>query len=306
MSMLLNNQDVYEVVGVVTQPDRPAGRNLEMQRSKVRELTENHLLSLGKIAKKFPVYAPESVNSSEMVQIFEALAIDVAIVVAYGQIISSDVLSTFKHGAVNVHASLLPRWRGAAPIAWALLAQDPLTGVSLQKIVVKLDAGDVIGSSQVVIDDNWDAPKLYNDLSHRGADLVRRLLPDYVAGKIKLVPQDEKQVTIAAKIRKEQGLIDWNKSARIICAQIHALTPWPGTWTTRDGKVLKIMRASAVSHVGGQPGDLVGMDKINIWVQCGESSALQISVVQPDSRSRMPVAEYMKGYPFKKGDKLGQ
>jgi methionyl-tRNA formyltransferase len=110
---------------------------------------------------------------------------------------------------------------------------------------------------------------------------------------------------LAAKITKEQGLIDWTQNARVICAQIRALTPWPGTWTKRDGKVLKIMRATFVEHTGGNPGDLVGMDKLNIWVQCGGNTALQISVVQPESRSRMPIAEYLKGYPFKKGDRLG-
>ncbi len=305
LNMLIDNQDVFEIVGVVTQPDRPAGRDLEVQRSSVKELAENYLLTLGKIAKKFIVASPENVNSPENVHWLESLGADVAVVVAYGQILNAQVLKSFRTGAVNVHASLLPRWRGAAPIPWALLSQDSVTGVTLQKIAQKLDSGDIIGNTQLVIDDTWDAPKLYSELSRRGGELVRRHLQDYVAGKLKLTPQDETLVTVAPKIKKEQGKIDWNQHGNLICAKIRALTPWPGTWTTREGKVLKILRANYIEYNGGAPGDLVGLDKINFWVQCGENTALQISVVQAESRSRMPVAEYIKGQPFKKGDKLG-
>lgn len=304
LNVLLSNQNVFEVVGVVTQPDKPAGRDLEVQKSAINELAKNHLMTLSKMAKKFPILTPEKINDPDVLRGIRELNADVAVVVAYGQILSADFLKIFPHGAVNVHASLLPRWRGAAPIQWTLLNQDSVSGVTLQKVALKLDSGDIIAQSQVVLDETWDAPKLYSDLSKRGADLVKKHLPEFIKSP-KAHPQDESLASLAPKIKKEHGRVDWNKHAKSICAQIRALTPWPGTYTTRDGKVLKILRAAWIEHDGGKPGELVGMDKINVWIQCGEKTALQVSVVQPESRSRMPIAEYIKGYPFKKGDKLG-
>ncbi|MBK9294978.1 MAG: methionyl-tRNA formyltransferase [Oligoflexia bacterium] len=304
-NMLLSNQDIFEICAVITQPDKPAGRDMEVQRSAVKEMAEKHLMTLSKVAKKFPILTPENINSTEALRSVKEIMAHVAIVVAYGQLLSAEFLKLFDHGAVNVHASLLPRWRGAAPIQWCILSQDSVTGVTLQKVAPKLDSGDIIAQSQIVIDESWDAPKLYADLARRGADLVKKFVPEYVKGAVKPQPQDESLVTWAPKIKKEQGLIDWQKHAKIICAQIRALTPWPGTWTTREGKVVKILRATWIQYDGGQIGELVGLDKMNFWVQCGEKTALQVSVVQPESRSRMPVAEYVKGYPFKKGDRLG-
>lgn len=305
LNMFLHEQDVFELVGVVTQPDKPAGRNMEVQPSRVKELADTYLQTLSKLAKKFPILTPEKINDEAVLKQISQLGADIAVVIAYGQILSPQFLKLFKHGAVNVHASLLPRWRGAAPIAWALLKEDPVTGVTLQKIAPKLDSGDILATTQVVLDDTWDAPKLYTELSRRGSDLVRKFVPELVAGKVKGTPQDETQVTYAPKINKEQGLIDWNKNARHICAQIRALTPWPGTWTTRNGKILKILRAKAIEHSSAKPGFLVSMDKLNFVVQCGDGTALMVTVVQPESRSRQPVAEYLKGYPFKRGDFLG-
>jgi methionyl-tRNA formyltransferase len=305
LNMLLSNQNQFEIAAVVTQPDRPAGRDMEVQKSNVKEMAQTYLNTLSKIAKKFPIMTPENVNAPEVLRDLRGLQADVAVVVAYGQLLTPDFLKSFTHGAVNVHASLLPRWRGAAPIQWSILSQDTVSGVTLQKIAHKLDSGDIISQSQIVIDDTWDSPKLYSELSKRGADLVKKHLTDYVKGTVKAHPQEESLVTWAPKIKKEQGRIDWTQHAKTICAQIRAFTPWPGTWTTREGKVLKVLRANWIEHDSGKPGELVGMDRLNFWIQCGEKTALQVSVVQPESRSRMPVAEYAKGHPFKKGDKLG-
>ena len=169
-----------------------------------------------------------------------------------------------------------------------------------------VDAGDVLAMTQVDLDDSWDAPKLYSELSRKGADLVRRTLPDYLAGKVKLTPQDVSQVTLAPKIKKEQGLIDWTLRANQICARLRAFSPWPGVWTTRSGKTLKILRAKAIEFKGSSPpGYLVSQDKFGFAVQCGGATALLISVVQPESRSRQPASEYLRGYPFVKGEYLG-
>ncbi|MCC6277044.1 MAG: methionyl-tRNA formyltransferase [Oligoflexia bacterium] len=306
LDMLLMESETFEVVAVVTQPDRPAGRNLEVKPSRVRELTETYLSKLGKMGKKIPIISPEKASDPEFLKRIGNFEADVAVVVAYGQILPPAFMKLFKHGALNVHASLLPRWRGAAPIQWAILKEDPVTGVTLQKIAAKLDSGDVLAQSEVVLDEKWDAPFLYTELSKKGADLVRRYVPDYVAGKLKPTPQDESRVTIAPKITKEQGKIDWEKTAKEICAQIRALTPWPGTWTTREGKILKILRARPIDHQSGQkPGTVISVDKLNFVAQCGLGTALMIEVVQPESRSRMPVASYLKGYPFVRGDFLG-
>ena len=306
LSALLDDHDHYEVVGVITQPSRPAGRNLEVQASPIKTLAENHLLHLGKLNKKFPIFSFANVNDPEALKQLSALSADVAVVVAFGQILSPAFLKLFRCGAVNVHASLLPRWRGAAPIAWALLNEDPLTGVTLQKIAPKLDAGDVLATYEVVMDETYDAIKLYAELSRKGADLVTKYLNDFVEGKLKGTPQDVNQVTLAPKITKEQGRVNWTLTASKIITHIRALTPWPGVWTTRDGKVLKILRAKAIENPSpAEPGYIVGMDKTNFAVQCGSNTALLVMVVQPESRARMPASEYVKGYPFKKGDHLG-
>jgi methionyl-tRNA formyltransferase len=306
LEVLFDHPDNYEVVGVITQPDRPAGRNLETQPSRIKQLAQNHNVSKGRVAKKVQIWEPETMNDALMLKQIEDLHVDLAVIVAYGKILPQGFLNLFKMGAVNVHASLLPRWRGAAPIAWALLSEDPTTGVTLQKVVAKLDAGDIIATAQVDLDSSWDAPKLYTELSRKGADVVRRYLPDYIEGKIKLIPQDEKLVSLAPKIKKEHGLVNWSWSANEICARIRALTPWPGVWTTRDGKILKILRAQARENVSSSPpGSLVGQDAFGFAVQCGGATALLITVVQPESRARQPVSEYLKGYPFTKGDCLG-
>jgi methionyl-tRNA formyltransferase len=303
---LLEDNPVGEVIGVVTQPGRPAGRNLEVQNSRVFEMATGFVTAKGKLARKLPILAPENINDPAVIKQIKNLHPELGVVVAYGQILSPQILSLFPKGLVNIHASLLPRWRGAAPIAWSLLNQDPITGVTLQKVAEKLDSGDILGQIEVVLDQTWDAPLLYSELAKRGPDLLRRFLPDYISGKNKGKPQDEKQVSWAPKIKKEQGLIDWKIGAKKICAQINALNPWPGSWTIRDGKVLKILRAKAIEYDGKNPGEIISVDKTNFVVTCGEKSALMILVVQPESRSRQPSGEYLKGYPFKKGDILGK
>jgi methionyl-tRNA formyltransferase len=296
----------YEVVGVITQPDKPAGRNLEVQSSRIHMLAKSYINPKAPKAKKLTILTPEKINDPLVLQKIAELNAEVAIVVAFGQILSPQFLKLFKYGALNVHASILPRWRGAAPIQWSILSEDPVTGVSLQKIVPALDAGDVLAVSQVDLDESWDAPKLYSELSKRGADLVRKTLPDYIAGKVKGTPQDPTQVTLAPKIKKEQGLIDWSLRASQICAKLRAFSPWPGVWTTRGGKILKILRAKPIEFRGSSPpGYLVSQDKYGFAVQCGGSTALLITVVQPESRSRQPASEYLRGYPFVKGEYLG-
>jgi methionyl-tRNA formyltransferase len=306
LDVLLEDNVHFEVMAVVTQPDRPAGRDLNLQPSRVKVLVQNYLSQRAPKGKKLPLLTPEKVNDPEVLKSLAQFGAELAVVVAFGQILSPQFLKLFKFGAVNVHASLLPRWRGAAPIPWTILSDDPITGVSLQKIVPELDAGDILATSQLELDESWDAPKLYAELAKRGADLVRKSIPPFVAGTLKATPQDVSQVTWAKKIKKEQGLIDWTHRAGQICAQMRAFTPWPGVWTTRGGKTLKILRAKAIEFKGTlPPGYLVSQDKFGFVVQCGGATALLITVVQPESRARQPASEYLKGYPFVKGEFLG-
>lgn len=306
LDVLLKNPSLFEVVGVVTQPDRPVGRSSEPQPSKVREMAQKHLDGV-KGARLFPIFTPEKVTDPDFLKVFKQIRYDVAVVVAFGQILPQVFLDSFNFGAVNVHGSLLPRWRGAAPIQHAILNGDKVTGVTLQKVVARLDAGPIIATKSLELDDSWDAPRVYSELESRGAELVLRHLPDYVAGKIVPVEQDETKVTMAPKITKEMGLIDWTKTAVEIERKIRAFAPWPGTWTTRNGKILKILRGEVLSHNGSDCGLLVGQNKMGFIVQCGGRSALQVSVVQPEGRSRMPSGDYMNatGNKFVKGDRLG-
>lgn len=297
----------FELVGVVTQPDRPAGRDLKLKPSPVKVLAQE---------KGFKVWTPEKISPQDIEE-FTATGAEVAVVVAFGQILTQSFLDAFPKGAVNVHASILPRWRGAGPIQWALLADDEVSGVALQRVVRKLDAGDIIGIKEVKLSDDYDAPKLYAELSQLGADLVGETLPAYVEGKLNPVPQDESHVTIAPKISKSQGLIDWNKSAREIFAQYRGLKPWPGTWTFHQGKMLKVISVEAVPRAGKgpasssggvskfKPGQVISIDKDRLTVATG-NGALTITMVQPESRSAMKVSDYVRGRPMKEGDQLGQ
>ncbi len=300
LNVFLENSSAFDLVGVVSQPDRPAGRNLNVQPTPVKKLAQSALDA----GQKFKIFSVESVNEASVISALKSLEADVAVVVAFGQILRKSFLEIFKFGAVNIHASLLPRWRGAAPIAWSVLEGDKETGVTLQKITSKLDAGDIIASEKVNLDQFWDAAKLYEELSIRGGGLLRHNLATFLRGEIKCIPQDETKVTLAPKIKKEQGIIKWTRTGSQIDSQIRALTPWPGTWTKRAGKTLKILKAKPIKLHGHKPGVVVEVSKTYFTVQCGSDSGLEVSQVQPESRSRLDVSEYLKGNAMKTGEFL--
>jgi methionyl-tRNA formyltransferase len=285
-----------EIVGVVTQPDRPAGRHMKLQPSPVKTAA----LQLG-----LPVVSPETVKSPEFGSWANEQRAESSVVVAFGQILPKDFLALFSKGSVNVHASLLPRWRGAAPIQRSLMEGDRETGVSLQVIVPKLDAGPLLGARSFVIDDDFTANDLYMKMKIDAASLLENEYLRYLKGELSAVAQDEKFVTIAQKISKEEGLIDWSKEAHIIRNRIRGLWMWPGSWTVRGGKTLKIWVTKVNAKISGKPGQIKSVSANSVTVACG-SGGLEIFEVQPESRARMPVAEYLKGYPLNVGDLLGQ
>jgi methionyl-tRNA formyltransferase len=288
----------FEVVGVVSQPDRPAGRKLKLQPSPVKALAE----PLG-----IPVLTPENINLPEVLSQIQALKAEVAVVVAFGQILKKDFLKLFPHKVVNVHASLLPRWRGAAPIQRALMAGDRQSGVSLQVVVRKMDAGPVLGVRQIALTEEMTALELYDQCQRLGADLIAVDLMDYLRGNLTPVTQDESRVTMAPKITREEANVDWSKSSADIHNLVRGLAMGPVAHTTREGKLLKLHRTRVVAPEGalGRPGQVLeGSDK-SLLVACGKGS-LQLLEVQPESRAKMPIEVYLRGYPLQPGDCLGR
>ena len=284
----------FKVVGVVTQPDRPAGRKMKLQPSPVKVLAEEH---------NIPVLTPKNVNAPEVLEEMAQWKAEAAAVVAFGQIMSDEFLELFDHKVVNVHASLLPRWRGAAPIQRAIMAGDKVSGVSLQVMVKKLDAGDVLGEKRIEISENMNAIELHDVLKQLGAQLLHVEFMDFIRGNLSGVPQDEDLVTLAPKIQKTEGAIDWHKSAQDIHNQIRGLAMGPGAYTTRNDKKLKIVRTEVLAQAHGEPGEVIEVTNDSFHVACGKG-ALLVNEVQPESKSKQPVSAYLKGYPFSQGEKL--
>jgi methionyl-tRNA formyltransferase len=218
----------FEIVEVITQPDRPKGRNMQVHPTPVKECA----LKLG-----LPVRNTESVNTPEFIEHLKSLKADVAVVIAFGQIVSEEFLKVFPYGAVNVHGSLLPRWRGAAPIQRAIEAGDAETGVALQIVVKALDAGPVLGVRKIPLTAEDTSSIVYEKLKKLSCELLAIELMDYIRGNLAGQKQDESQVTIAKKLKKEEGLIDWNQPAEKILNKVRAFDVWPGTWTAWNHQV---------------------------------------------------------------------
>lgn len=290
----------FEVVGVVTQPDRPAGRKMQLQPSAVKSYSLAHGLR---------VISPDSVNAEMILQELEIWAAEVAVVVAFGQLLNEKFLKLFPLGAVNVHASLLPRWRGAAPIQRSIEYGDTETGVALQKVVKKLDAGDVLGVRKLPITDSTDAQQLYQQLSVAAVDLLKVELMDYVRGNLVGKPQDESKVTYAKKIDKSEGEIQWSQTAAQISQKVRAFVMGPNTWTYLNKKKIKIHKVKEISSsetpasssTHSKPGMVLKAEGADLWIQTG-NGILALLELQPESRNRITVSEFLKGYTLKKGD----
>jgi methionyl-tRNA formyltransferase len=252
-------------------------------------------LSLNPIGRA--VLSPETLKEPQITEQIQSWNAEVGVVVAFGQILTEAFMNSFPLGCVNVHGSLLPRWRGAAPIQRSIEAGDKVTGVTLQKMVKRLDAGDVIGGRSLDITPEMDAKELHDKLADLGADLLRVELMDYVRGNLVPLPQDEAKVTYAKKIEKAESQIDWNLPAEKIHNKVRAFVMGPGTFATIKGMKLKIhkTRPAGSSKRSDPPGSLVS-DKSKLLVQTGEG-LLELLVVQPESRNKMTAVEFLKGYP---------
>ena len=286
----------FEIAAVVTQPDRPAGRKMQLTPSPVKTLA---------LAKGLKVFTPETVNTEEFRNEIAGLAVESAVVVAFGQLLGDAFLALFPKKAVNVHGSLLPKWRGAAPIQRSLMAGDDETGVALQIIVKKLDAGPVLGIRKLKMCDENKASDVYPTLAALGAELLAVEYMDYLRGNLTPLEQDESQVTIASKIKKNEAAIDWSKSAREILNMTRGLALGPIPFARRaDGAVFKVHTVTVVDEGrNGVAGTVCAVGESGIEVQCGRG-VLRMTELQPESRARMAVKDYIKGYPAKVGEIL--
>lgn len=292
----LHEDEHFEIVGVVSQPDRPAGRNMKLQASEVSQYAIKH---------KLPLLCPEKAKGPEFMQAIQKMGAECAVVVAYGQILSEKFLQLFPQRVVNVHASLLPRWRGAAPIQRAIMEGDKETGVCLQVMVKKLDAGDVLNERKIKIEDSMTALDLHDAMIPLAQDLLKVDLMDYMRGNLSAKPQDESLVTYAHKIEKSESGVDWKQPARVIFQRQRGLMMGPGSVTKFRGKRLKLIQMKVVDENSkGVIGEIIEVDGESLVVQCNPGK-VRIVEVQPESRSRQSVRQFLTGHDVKKGEVLG-
>jgi methionyl-tRNA formyltransferase len=281
-----------EVVGVVTQPDREKGRGRKVVISPVKEFALQHGLTL---------LQPEKVKEEVFRESVRGLQPDVFVVVAYGQILPKPVLNIPKYGAVNVHASLLPRYRGAAPMAWAILRGEKVTGVTTMAMDEGMDTGDILLQAEVAIRDGETCETLHDRLAPLGAQLLLKTLEKMEAEHIQPIPQDHSRATYAPPLKKEDGYIDWKKEAAEIDRQVRAFNPWPGAFTKWGGRLLKIYRGRIRERTSaGKAGVAVWVGSDFIEVEAGKDSYL-IEEVQLEGRKKMTIREFLSGHPISTG-----
>ena len=280
--------DGFEVVGVWTQPDRPKGRGMKMVMSPVKELA---------LANNIPVFQPENFRADEDVQAIRDLKPDVIAVVAYGRILPQRVLDIPTWDCVNIHASLLPQYRGSAPYQWAVLDGLKETGVSAQHMVREMDAGDVIDVEKTEIGENETAGELLDRLAGLAAKLLSRVL-----GRVKSgdacpgVPQDPENITFAPMLDKTMCPIDWNKTAQQVHNQVRGLHPWPVATMELKGQKFKI-HATRIVEGKGQPGEILGLTRTGLKIACGEG-AVEVISLQAEGGKRMNAPDYFRGHPL--------
>jgi methionyl-tRNA formyltransferase len=275
----------HEVLAVVAQPDRPAGRDQALRAPATKGWAEAHGV---------PVLQPEKVRDGALAAALAALRPDVLVVTAYGRILGRDLLTLAPLGAVNVHASILPRWRGAAPIQWAVASGDAETGVTIMQMDEGLDTGDVLLVRTLPIGPEETAAALAPRLAALGGQAIVEALPLLAAGALVPVRQDAACHTLAPILEKEHGRLDFARPAAELLARLRGFTPWPGSFTTLDGKVLKIHAARAAAGDGASPG-MARADGGALRVACGGGTALLVTELQPEGKRRMAAADFLNG-----------
>ncbi len=290
---------VADVVAVVCQPDRPAGRGNVLTPPAVKVAATERAL---------PVRQPEKLRDGVVAAWLRELSLDVAVVVAYGRILPPDVLAAPRMGCVNVHGSLLPRHRGAAPIQWSIAAGDAETGVTLMQMDAGLDTGPMLATRTTPIGPDETSVELGQRLSHLGAELVREELPRYLAGALTPVAQDDAKHTLAPILTKEHGHLDWSLTAKEIHDRVRAMQPWPGTSTTLGARRV-IVCATRLDDppdvVAGAPGEIVAVTRDRIWVAASKGLVALVEL-QLEGKKRMTAKEFLAGHPLRTGAMLGR
>ncbi|MGN0251432.1 MAG: methionyl-tRNA formyltransferase [Oliverpabstia sp.] len=287
----------HEVVGVVSQPDKPKGRGKNLQPTPVKEAA----LELG-----LPVYQPKRVRDPEFYKVLKSLQPDVIVVVAFGQIIPDSILNLAPLGCINVHASLLPKYRGAAPIQWAVIDGEKESGVTIMKMDAGLDTGDMISKVVVPLAEDETGGSLFDKLSEEGAKLLVETLPSLADGTAVFEKQPEESTTAyAAMIQKSMGNIDWSRPAEELERLVRALSPWPSAFTKVGGKTLKIWKACVEKSPNpeAEPGTVLCADVQGLWIQTGEA-ALNITELQLEGKKRMETQAFLRGYTIEQGRRL--
>jgi methionyl-tRNA formyltransferase len=280
-------QDGHEIVGVVTQPDKPKGRGHKLMPPPVKETA---------LKNRIAVFQPQSLKNEGFLPELKNLQPDLIVVVAYGKILPRYVLEFPPHGCINVHASLLPKFRGAGPIQWSIIEGETITGVTTMYMGEQLDAGDMILKAETAIDDEETAGTLFDRLAVMGAELLVETLTCMESGKVPREKQDESLVTYAPMVSRETGHIDWNKDAKAIRNLIRGTNPWPLSYSVYQGQTLKIIHATQGETSCGTPGEILAADKHGIRVACGNGETLCIDEIQMQGSKRMRVADYLNGH----------
>lgn len=309
-SLRLLLEEGYNVTTVVTQPDRPKGRKRVLTPPPVKVEAEK---------QGIPVLQPEKLRQADSVELLRQLKPDLIVTAAYGQILPKAVLDLPQYGCINIHASLLPKYRGGAPIHHAVIRGEAVTGVTIMYMAVGLDTGDMISKVELPIEDTDTTGSLFEKLSIAGADLLKRTLPDLLAGRIQAVVQNEADAIYSPNIRREDELIDWSRSAAQLWNQVRGLNPFPGAYTLWNGEVMKVWasanpksssepRSRSFSEVSGDapaPGTVLGSSEQGIEVMTGEGT-LWLTEIQPSGKKAMPVSEFVRGVQIPAGTVFGQ
>lgn len=284
------------VVGVVTQPDRPAGRGQKRVASPVRKVADSHHI---------PVLTPEKIRDPAFSTALKGWAPQLLVVVAYGRILPRSILDLPPQGCINVHYSLLPKYRGAAPVAWAILNGEEKSGVTTMRLVEKMDAGPILLQEELSLAPDETAASLEAKLIPIGARLLLETIRRLKDGDITPKPQREEEATYASILKKEDGQIDWGQPAKAIERRVRALYPWPSAYAYLQGKLLKVHRSTVATAVEkGLPGEVVRADRGGLWIATGQG-ILSLEEVQLENRKKLVAAEFLKGAKIEKGQRLG-
>lgn len=278
----------YDIIGVFTQPDKAKGRGMEISFSPVKELALAHAL---------PVFQPEKMRDGTALSILQSLKPDLVVVVAYGRILPDDLLSVPPLGTINVHGSLLPRYRGAAPIQWSVLNGDEKTGVTTMYLSSEMDAGDIIYSEETEIGEYETSGELYDRLKELGADLLIKTVRAIEAGCAPRTPQDETQATYVSMLDKSLSPLDFTKPARAVVKWVYGLQPWPVATAELGGVVLKVFSAQLTNQrTELAPGNIVSTGKDGIEIACGDGETVLLTEVQAPGKKRMRAEDYLRGH----------